>query len=210
MKLPSILVLGLVPLFALGAARAPAQEKKDDAALLAETYGLEAKLDYPAAARVMKRVADAAPKSYFPQLRVGWLEACAGDYAKAGEAYAAAAALEPGAVEPLLGLQQALVVLERWDQAEKAGRDLLVRDPKSYAGLSRLAWTLYKKKDFKNAAETYGKVLALYPGDVEMRSGLAYAELALSRISDAAAHFRECLAMVPGHAGATNGLALCK
>jgi tetratricopeptide (TPR) repeat protein len=182
----------------------------DDVDPLAESYRLEARNDAAGAARLMRRVADSAPRRYFPRLRHAWLELKAGVYGDAAESYQRAAALSPDAIEPLIGAQQALVAAERWEAAEKVGRDLVAREPKGYLARSRLAWTLYKRKDWKGAADEYAKVLALYPADVDMRMGLGWSLLALGKKVEAAANFREVLAMVPGHAEATAALVQCR
>jgi Flp pilus assembly protein TadD len=75
------------------------------------------------------------------------------------------------------------------------------------ASPSRLAWTRYQKKNFRGAAELYAAILVQYPGDTEMRNGLGWSLLSLGRKDDAAAAFREVLAMVPRQADATQGLA---
>ncbi len=177
---------------------------------LAESYSLEAARNFAGAARSMRTVADAAPKAYFPRVRLAYLQLLAADYAGAADNYSRAAMLAPHAIEPLLGRQQALIAMERWDQAEKVGREILTRDPRSYLGSSRLAWTLYKRGDFAGAGEMYSRVLELYPADVEMRSGLGYALLGAGKKGAAAAAFREVLEMVPDHAGASAGLAAAR
>ncbi len=173
---------------------------------LSESYRLQTEGDFVGAQAAMLEVVEKAPRAYFPRLRLAWLQLLSVDYAAAAESYARAAALEPAAVEPLIGQQQALIALEKWDAAEKAGRDLLAKDPKNYLGISRLAWTLRMKRDFKAAAELYQRLLALYPSDAEMRIGLGYALLGAGKRHEAAEAFRAALAMVPGHADAEAGL----
>ncbi len=177
---------------------------------LEESYRMQAEGDWVGAQAAMREAADAAPRSYFARLRLAYLQLLSVDYAAAADSYRAAANLEPGAVEPLLGQQQALIALERWDAAERAGKDLTAKDPKSYVGLSRLAWTYRGKGDFRTATDLYLKLLALYPGDAEMRVGLGYALLGQGKRVEALAAFREVLAMVPGHADAEAGREACK
>ncbi|MBI3819664.1 MAG: tetratricopeptide repeat protein [Planctomycetes bacterium] len=187
---------------------APAEDPVTKA--LSDSYKLQNANDYIGALRCMKTVFDSNPKLYFPRLRIAYLELLANDYAAAAESYKAAALAETNAVEPILGLQLALVSQEKYDDAEKAGRDALARDPKNYYGMSRLAWTYYKRNNFVAAVELYQKVLALYPSDADMRSGLGYSHLALGKKVVAEGCFRDALAIYPSHAGATAGLGYCK
>lgn len=173
---------------------------------LAESYKLQ-QSDIPASIKAMHKAVEASPNAYFPRLRLGYLSSLAGDQPGALAAYRAAAKLAPGAVEPLLGAQLALVGLGKWDDAEAAAKQILAIDSANYLARSRLAWTRYKKKDLRGAAELYAAILVQYPGDTEMRNGLGWSLLALGRKSDAAAAFREVLAMVPKQANAGDGLA---
>jgi Tfp pilus assembly protein PilF len=173
---------------------------------LAESYKLQAS-DLAASVKAMRKVVEAAPNAYFPRLRLGYLSSLAGDNAGALAAYRAAAKLAPGAVEPLLGVQLALVTLGQWDEAEATAKKILAIDSANYLARSRLAWTRYKKKEFRAAAELYAAIVVQYPGDTDMRNGLGWSLLALGRKDDAAAAFREVLAMVPKQASATEGLA---
>lgn len=173
---------------------------------LTDSYKLQA-TDLSASIRAMHKAVDASPNAYFPRLRLAYLSSLAGDHAAAATGYRAAAKLAPGAVEPLLGEQLALVTLGKWDEAEAVARRILAIDPASYLARSRLAWTRYKNKQFRGAAELYAAILVQYPGDTEMRNGLGWSLLSLGRKDDAAAAFREVLAMVPKQAGATEGLA---
>lgn len=184
-----------------------AEDRK--ASPLEESYRLQAAGDYAGAASAMREAVESTSRSYFPRLRLAYLQLMSADYAAAAESYRLAALMEPNAVEPLLGQQQCLMALERWDQAEAVGKDLWGKDPKNYLGLSRLAWTQRCRGDFKTAVETYRRVLALYPGDVDMRLGLGFSLLGAGKKTDASATFREVLAMVPGHKDAVAGLKGC-
>jgi tetratricopeptide (TPR) repeat protein len=189
----------------------PAPQGGDDPSkAMAISYQLQTSGDFAGAGRALRPLIEAQPKAYFPRLRQGYMFLLAADYTNAADSYRAAAALEAAAVEPLLGLQQTLLAAERFDDAEKVGREVLQRDPKSYLGLSRQAWTLYKRGNCAAAADLYQKVLALYPGDADMLSGLGYAQLGLGKKTQAEASFKAVLGNVPGHVSATTGLTYCK
>jgi tetratricopeptide (TPR) repeat protein len=180
--------------------RAHADETSD---ALTASYQLEGKRDYAGAVKSLKKL----NRTYFIILRIAYLDALAGDAKGAAESYRAASELQPSAVEPLLGQQLALVTLANWPEAIAVGVQVLALDVNSYLGRSRLAWSLYKHKDYAQSVEQYRAVVKLYPGDVEMRVGLGWALLGISQKAEAAQTFRDVLAMVPKHQSATDGLA---
>lgn len=203
-SIASLLLVGLLTMTPQG--------KGEEAAArsLTVSYQLQANADYAGAIQILRSLVDASPKSYFPRLRLAYLHLVKCEYQNSADAYRVAAQLEPAAVEPLLGQQQALMALERYDEAEKVGREILQRDPKNYTGLSRQAWIQFKRESYAASADLYQQVLALYPSDVEMLSGLGYAQLWLGKKGTAEATFKKALANVPGHQGATAGLTYCK
>jgi tetratricopeptide (TPR) repeat protein len=189
---------------------APAVRADAAADPLAESYRLQTKNDLAGAIKATRKAIDATPSAYFPRIRLAYLDTLAGDWTGAAAAYHSAGELAPGAVEPLLGEQLALNALGKWDEAEGVGKRVLAIDPLNYLGRSRQAWSKYKRKDFRGAAEVYAALVALYPGDIDMRVGLGWSLLGLGRKPDAAAAFREVLTMVPGLASASEGLAASK
>jgi tetratricopeptide (TPR) repeat protein len=182
--------------------------KADDATdSLSRSYTLEANRDYAGAAKVIRQIIDTTSRSYFLHLRLGYLSALAGDHVSASTAYRSAAELEPKALEPLLGAQLALANAGMWSEAIEVGRKAVALDRLNYLARSRLAWALYKRREYREAASTYRSVLANYPGDIEMWVGLGWAHLGAGNAPDAAAAFRQVLGMSPKHVGATAGLA---
>lgn len=183
---------------------------QDPKVMLAGSYQLQSSGDWAGAIHVMRDLVKDAPKSYFLRLRLAWLQLQKGEFEESVASYRSASQLEANAVEPLLGLQQALIAWEKYDEAEKVGRNVLRLDPNSYLGLSRQAFVNFKRQSYAASVELYLKVLELYPSDTEMLSGLGYAQLWLGKKSAAEATFQRLLANVPGHAGATEGLKYCK
>ncbi|HEY4240785.1 MAG TPA: tetratricopeptide repeat protein [Kofleriaceae bacterium] len=177
--------------------------KADD---LDVSYSLEAKKDFAGAAAAMQR-AYKAKGGYFYALRAGYLFGLAGDWRTSGAEYLEAAALERGAIEPLLGAQLAFATGAEWPKAVEIGKRAVALDATNYLARSRLAWAAYQAKDFAASADAYRAVLKLYPGDVDMRVGLGWALLGAGKKTEAALVFREVLGMVPKHASATSGLA---
>jgi tetratricopeptide (TPR) repeat protein len=178
--------------------------------LLGDSFALESRGLVAEALQASREAAEQSPSRYFPRLRSAYLELRLKHFSAAAEDYSRAAALAPRAIEPLLGRQQALVELGKFGEAEAVGRAVLARDADNYLGASRLAWTLFSLKRYEEAAKLYGRLLTLYPGDLEMMTGLGYAELRAGRKREAAEAFRSVLAIVSGHARAREGLSLCR
>ena len=112
---------------------------------LADSYKLHAAGNLAGAIRFMKSAVEYSPRDYFPRLRLGYLQILAGDYAGAADSYSEAAELNPNAIEPKLGQQQAFVALAKYDEAERVGRAALKINPKNYLASSRLAWSLVQR-----------------------------------------------------------------
>jgi tetratricopeptide (TPR) repeat protein len=203
------ILAGVVALSASYAATHPvfAAEPGDALAL---SFGHEAKGELQAALSASQQAADANPKLYFARLRVAYLELALKNYAAAERDYARAAELAPRSIEALLGRQQALIALGRYEDAEGAGRAVLARDPDNYLASSRLAWTFFSLKRFGEAAKLYTGVLSLYPGDLEMMLGLGYSQLRAGKKRDAAETFRVVLGINKNHPRAREGLAACR
>jgi tetratricopeptide (TPR) repeat protein len=207
MPLAPLVVWGATGL-AFGADRASTANPPADPR--SDSFALEAQGDLSGALRASRQDAERNPERYFPRVRVAYLELKLNDYAAAAHDYGRAAALAPRSIEALLGKQQALVALARYREAEAIGREVLARDADNYLAASRLAWTLFSLKRYDEAAKLYARILTLYPGDLEMMTGLGYAELRGGRKREAREAFRAVLASVSNHARAREGLAACR
>lgn len=174
--------------------------------LYSQSYALEAKGEYDAAIRVL----DGLPKAnqtYVYRLRRGWLLYLAGRNFDAMEDYRRASALEPDAIEPLLGLMLPQMALKLWLDTRATGQLVLRHDPHNYTAHARMAWASYSLGRWDEAATHYRHNLALHPADVEMRAGLAWCLLQAGDKLAAAREFRAVLEIAPLHATATAGLA---
>jgi tetratricopeptide (TPR) repeat protein len=175
---------------------------------LAESYRLEASGDLKHAVQAASIAARKAPQEYFPMLRLAHLEFLAKSYTAAAIHYAEAADLAPDAIEPLLGQLQALVASEHFDQALVVADAALRLDSKNYVALSRRAWARYQRGQYPKAAFEYSELVTLYPGDIEMRIGRAYALSGAKKFVEAGIEFREVLKRVPGEPRARTALGL--
>lgn len=171
------------------------------------SYALEARNDARGALAAMESLPAQDRGSYLFALRNGWLLYSLGRHAEAVEAYRRAEAVSPRAIEPRVGELLPLMALRRWQEAEQRSREVLRMDGDNYLASRRLALALYHLGRFDEAREAYQQVIARYPGDLEMLTGVGWCELRRGRRDDAAAAFRAVLAVSPDDAGATAGLA---
>jgi tetratricopeptide (TPR) repeat protein len=201
------LVSGGIVLAALLAAVwiAVAQTGRSVPDLYQESYVLEAEGKHKAALKAIEGVLERDPRDYVAQLRAGWLAYLAGDNQRSADAYGKAVKLEPGAVEPRLGLMLPLMAAGRNKEALAAADELLAIDARSYLGASRKAFLLYTLGRFAKAEEQYRAVLALYPSDVEMMAGLAWSQLQLGKKAEARATFERLLRVAPKHVTGREG-----
>lgn len=171
---------------------------------LKTSYEAEAKGDYAAATKPL--VTSAAGGNYVAQLRLGWLGYCSKDWTESITRYKQAAQLAPFAIEPLLGLMLPQQAAGKNDDAIHTAQTILRQDPNNYTALSRTAWLLYLKRDYKQAAITYRKLVNLYPTDTEMLLGLGFSLKFAGDRKEAAQHFNTVLLLSPNNSRALEGL----
>ena len=166
---------------------------------------LEAAGKYREAADALASLPPGAKETYVYHLRRAWLLYLAADHRASVAAYRDAIEAAPKAVEPRLGLMLPQMALSLWLDTVSTAEGALAIDPNNYLALSRKAYALYMLGRYTEAADAYRAVLALYPSDVEMRSGLGWSLLKAGR-GDAAAEFRQVLDLAPEYVTAKTGL----
>jgi tetratricopeptide (TPR) repeat protein len=175
-------------------------------AAIKASYTAEATADYQAAIKALTSVGASANSSYIAQLRLGWLNYCAKEYQQSAAYYKKAVQLAPLAIEPLLGQMLAQQLSENTEEAMRTGNAILRRDPNNYTATSRLAWMYYVKRDYKQSAILYRKLVGLYPTDTEMLLGLGFALKYAGEKKDADKQFNTVLLLSPDNARALEGL----
>lgn len=170
------------------------------------SYALEARGDARGALAALDALPDDARGTYLYALRRAWLLYSQGRHDEAVAAYRQAEAAAPEAIEPKVGELLPLLALRRWQEAEQRARAVLRADPANYLATRRLALALYQLGRHDDARAAYQQVLARYPGDLEMLTGVGWCELQRGRRDEAAAAFRAVLAVSPDDASATAGL----
>lgn len=170
------------------------------------SYALEARGDARGALAALDGLSPTDRGAYLAQLRRAWLLYSAGQFDESVAAYRAAAQGSPRAVEPRVGELLPLLALRRWREAEQRAQEVLRLDADNYLATRRLALALNNLGRFDRAQEAYERVLAQYPGDLEMLTGVGWCELQRGHRPAAATAFRAVLAVSPDDAGAAAGL----
>ena len=207
--LPILLIALLVTAATLAAPTGAGAQ--DPSGVYQMSYELEAAGKYRAASDALARVPRNQRNSYIFHLRNAWLLYMAQDYNASIGSYQKAIKASPSAIEPKLGVMLPQMALRRWVDVEKTARQVLKVDPLNYLAQSRLAYALYNLGRYKDAEAHYSKLHTLYPGDVDMAAGLAWAILKQgNRNDEAAATFRTILLIAPKHASALEGLSVAQ
>jgi tetratricopeptide (TPR) repeat protein len=174
--------------------------------LYEESYTLEGKGDYSGAVNKVLQILRTDNKDYTASLRAGWLFYLNGDYASAVTYYKKAMAIEPGAVEPVLGISLPLMAGKQWTEAEKKLTLVLAKDPGNYLVYSRLAYISFSLGKYGEAKDRYEHVLKLYPSDLEMKLGMGWTYVRMGNKRKAVEYFSEVLRVQKSNVSALAGM----
>ncbi len=170
------------------------------------SFKYESQGNYAAALNSVLLVLRMDRGNYTATLRAGWLNYLKKNYKDSIRYYKKTVALEPDAIEPKLGLMLPLMASKMWHYAETTARAVLAIDPKNYTGNSRLAYILFSQTRYGEAEKQYGKVLQWYPGDIEMKLGLAWSNLHIGRKEVSEKYFREVIQVRKSNTSALAGM----
>ncbi len=136
---------------------------------------------------------------YEAALRLAYLYSISAAYIDAQDAYRAAIAIRPAALEPRLGLLGALAAKAKWDDVVTEGSAALQLDAQNAAVIGRVAFAKFMAKDYAGAEASYKQLLELYPADLELKIGLAYTYLKAGQKKEASQLFDDILTVSPGN-----------
>lgn len=172
-----------------------------------ESYALESAYSYQRALDKLDGIPATGADAWMVPLRRGWLLYLLGRYEESVAAYDLAVKNEPaGAIEAALGRTLPLMALRRWTEVERDCHAVLAAEPNAYTAQSRLAYAFYNAGDHAAAVGAYAILVAAYPSDVSMRTGLAWAQLKAGQTDEARKNFLLVLHLVPDYASAKEGL----
>ena len=134
-------------------------------AAISQSYVSEFSNHYPQAIEALTKSYD--DKSYFINLRLGWLHYLSGDQKKSSIYYKEAIKIVPHSVEARMGLALPLSVMGNWDEITEIYKEILSIDPNNSVVNFRMALISFNKKDNEKATSYCMKVLDLYPFDYD-------------------------------------------
>lgn len=200
-KLLAVLAVSLLPY-------AGFSQDENLSQIFSKSYVFESNAEYLKAANVIKE--SKASSTYEGVLRMGWCYYLSKDYTQSKTNYEKAVALMPFAIEPHLGLANALAGLGNWEQVLEQYQIILKTDPQNTLTLYRVGLIYYNRKDYASAQKYFEKVVNLYPFDYDSSIMLAWTMLKLNKSIEAKVLFNKTLLMRPDDASATEGLKLIK
>lgn len=148
-----------------------------------KSYEYEYALNYKRAIETMTSVYD--ENSYEINLRLGWLQYQAGDFAKAVTYYKKAIAITPSSVEAHIGLSYPLSALGNDDDMIANYKEILKIDSNNTTANYWLAYIYFLHNEMDKAVTHSKKVLELYPFDYDANFLLGRAYVAQGKITEA-------------------------
>lgn len=141
------------------------------AADIGQSYSAEAKGDYPAALNTMQELQVQEPNDPFYQLRVAWLQYLMANYGEAALSYQKAIQLDNN-LDAHMGLINCYVAMGKYAEALAEIRVLANIHTQNPMLLGQGGYAAYMLKDYRTAADFYGRIAALYPWDMQNRAFL--------------------------------------
>ncbi len=174
----------------------------------ADSYKFETAGKYSDAVKSLKSVY--IETSYEVNLRLGWLTYLQGQLNESVNYYTKAIALMPYAIEPRLGIAYPASAQGNWDLVVTQYKAILGIDPNNTLTLYRLGLIHYERKEFKQAAEHFEKVVNLYPFDYDSVIMLAWSNFQIGKTREAKVLFQKAQLYNPSSESAREGLQLIK
>ncbi len=150
------------------------------------------------------------PNDYFINIRLGWLNYLAKNYAESIRFYSKAIALKPYAIEARFGYIKPLSAIEKWDIVKQQYLEILKIDPQNTLANYWLGVIYYNRKSFTNAVKLFEKVVNLYPLDYDSVIMLGWTKLQLGNLPEAKLLFLHALTLRPDDSSALSGLKAIK
>jgi tetratricopeptide (TPR) repeat protein len=156
------------------------------------------------AASACARARQLDPESIDAHLASGDLLRSAGQYDPALQEYDEALRRRPGDIDALLGRALVLGTIGRTEDAEGTCRQAIELHPEDWRGHSLMGWVHYVCGDHARALDAWRRVVVLTPDNARGRRNLGSALYRLNRFEDAAAAYRDSLAIQPSDEAYTN------
>lgn len=185
-----------------------AQDYKALQEAFSSSYTLEKAGKYPAAIDAVKKYYDES--SYEINVRLGWLNYMAGQFAESVNYYKKAIQLMPYSVEARLGYVYPASSMGNWDEVIGKYQEILKIDPSNYTANYRLGAIYYTRKDYNSAFKFFEKLVNMYPFDYDALHMFAWTNFQMGKLREAKVLFNKTLMNKPGDSSALEGLGLIK
>ncbi len=169
-----------------------------------ESYALETKGDYKAAAEQLKKIYE--EDSYVINLRLAWLHYMGGLFTESIAYYQKSIDLMPLSIEAKLGYALPASALGKWDAVIRKYEEILDIDNENSLVNYRMASYYYGQANYTKAYGYIEKVVNHYPFDYDSSILMAWIDLKLGKLREAKVLFNKCLMMRPDDKSAIDGL----
>lgn len=185
-----------------------AQTSDDEQKAFKSSYTAEYKGDYAGAITALQ--VGYRADGYESNLRMGWLNYKAKNYAKSMEYYQKAIDGKKYSVEARLGYIAPANANKSYDKAYNMYEQILKIDLYNSTANYWVGVYYYNAKNYDIAAKYFELVVNMYPFDYDANHMLAWTDLSLGKKADAKELFKKALLNRPGDTSATDGLSKCK
>jgi tetratricopeptide (TPR) repeat protein len=173
-----------------------------------KSYTLESELKYTEAADALMEVY--LPESYEFNLRLGWLNYGAKNYAKSSYYYSTASEVLPYSVEAMLAATLPASAMDAWDDVLALYMDVLKIDAKNTTALYNAGLINYNRGEFNNAFSFFNELHNLYPTDYNAMIMHGWTSLKIGKVREAKVIFNQVLLLYPNDESATSALEIMK
>lgn len=155
---------------------------------ITDSYNLESSGNYSGALEIMQGLKQQDPTDAFYQMRVAWLQYLLGQYQSALASYNAAAQTLDH-LDAWTGMVNCHLALANWVEARRITGDLLTNHAQNPTILGKAAYASFMMKDYQASAAIFGRIVELYPWDMENRGYLLNNLYLAGRIEEARAQY---------------------
>ena len=172
------------------------------------SYLNEYKTNYTGAIAELQKVYK--EDSYECNLRLGWLQYLAKQYASSMEYYQKAIDLRKYSVEARFGYIKPATEAKKYDKTYEMYEAILKIDPYNSIANYWVGMAYYTAKKYDVAAKYFELIVNMYPFDYDSNNMLGWTYLSLGKSADAKIVFSKALLNKPGDVSATEGYNKCK
>lgn len=174
-----------------------------------KAYDAEQQKNYSEAAKILQQLPKES-QDYLSNMRTGWLLFAAKDYRTAQKHFEAAARQGQDAFEPKSALVLALINQQRYADAEKSAKLIILQDQDNYYANLRTAYVSRLQQKLQQAQRVNQRMLTLHPADPSFLIEQAMTLSAQRRYEEARPYYQKVLLVNPDNTIANQALSLAQ